>query len=120
MRQEIYADPYALEDWDQVFGRCFVHIANSLVWRFVTMQDPPTVPPTAKWYTEAGLPWFKYYADARKSLPGASTFKGVKSVAQLGKSKKKRPLPENESANPQNVVTLRAGLAPGQVREGMF
>lgn len=57
MRQEIFRDPYHLEDWDQErTNRCFVHLANSLVWRQITGHEPPTVPPTAKEYSQAGLP----------------------------------------------------------------
>jgi hypothetical protein len=57
MEQEIYADPFDFEDWDRsISSRCFVHIANSLVWRAITGQAPPTEPPTAAAYTAAGLP----------------------------------------------------------------
>ena len=52
MRQEIYEDPYRFQDWDQAHtGRCFVHIANTLVWRSITGGEPPTAPPTAEEYT---------------------------------------------------------------------
>jgi hypothetical protein len=44
MRQEIYDDPFELEDWDTKHrGRCFVHLANSMVWRAITGDEPPTV-----------------------------------------------------------------------------
>ncbi len=62
MKQEIYDDRYGLDAWDQRHSsRCFVTIANSAVWTAITGERPPTEPPTAKEYTEAGLPWFDYY-----------------------------------------------------------
>ncbi len=61
MRQEIYEDPFKLSDWDMdQKSRCFVHLANSLVWRAITGNAPPTVPFTAKEYNDHGLPWFDY------------------------------------------------------------
>jgi len=121
MRQEIYDDPFKLSDWDTEHpSRCFVHIANSMVWSAVTGQQPPTVPPTAAEYTNHGLPWFEYYDDSAKAISGTKALKGLKSVAELGKEKGDVPLPENESTELGNVVQLRKGLAPGQVREGAF
>lgn len=120
MRQEIYDDPQRFADWDtSVRARCFVHLANSLVWRAVTGDAPPTVPPTAAEYTRAGLPWFDYYSDT-PALNGADALRRVKSVVQLGASKHDVPLPENESVDVANVVKLRAKLKKDEVREGSF
>jgi hypothetical protein len=117
MKQEIYDDPYKLKDWDlKHSSRCFVHIANSLVWRQITGENPPTVPPTAKEYKRAGLPWFDYYSDA-KALKGSKKLAKLKSVATLGKKKGEVPLPENESVTPDHVIKLRKKLANNQVRE---
>lgn len=121
MRQEIYEDPFDINDWDvDHASRCFIHITNSLVWRSITSEDPPTTPPTAREYTEAGFPWFDYYADGEKHLEGSKLLQGLKSVATLGKEKSDVPLPENESIDVDHVVTIREGLRPGQVREGAF
>ncbi len=121
MRQEIYDDPYKLSDWetDQT-SRCFVHIANSMVWRSITGKNPPTVPPTAEDYTRRRLPWFDYYDDSNTAIKGSKILKGLKSVATLGKDKGDVPLPENESVDPDNIIELRKDLQPGQVREGQF
>ena len=120
MEQEIYEDPFDINDWDlEHTSRCFVHIANSLVWRVITGQNPPTPPPTSKEYNDAGLPWFDYYSDG-KALKGSKKLKGMKSVAEMGKQKGDVPLPENETVTPETVVHLRAKLAKGQVREGVF
>ena len=121
MRQEIYDDPHAFADWDlRQRGRCFVHLANALVWRAVTGENPPTTPPTAEEYTRAGLPWFDYYAADREALAGAKRFDGMKSVAELGKKKGEVPLPENASVEPTNVVGLGKGHRENEVREGAF
>jgi hypothetical protein len=121
MRQEIYQDRFDLDDWDLTQrSRCFVHIANSLVWRAITGSTPPTPPPTAKEYQRAGLPWFDYYAENLTAVDGATTLEDLQSVAALGAKKGEVPLPENESVEAGPVVKLRAGLKKDQVREGAF
>jgi hypothetical protein len=120
MKQEIYSDPFGLDEWEQgEKGRCFVHIANSLVWREITSRQPPTTPPTAKEYSKAGLPWFDYYDDA-EALEGAKELAGLKSVVELGQEKGDMPLPENESVTPETIVKLRRHLKRDEVREGRF
>ena len=94
------------EDWDlSSRSRCFVRIANSLHWRAVTGEAPPTTPPTAKDYTRAGLPWFAHYDDA-KPLPGSTILSRLKSVFAMGEQKGEAPLPENESFEPPEPVRL--------------
>ena len=121
MKQEIYEDPFDFDDWEQTQkSRCFVHIANSLVWREITGQQPPTTPPTAREYAQADLPWFDYYDDRATALDGAPALAGLKSVAELGQEKGDVPLPENESVTPETVIQLRRNLKPDEVREGRF
>jgi len=120
MQQEICEDPYDPADWKvDDSSRCFVHIANSLVWRTITGEPPPTVPFTAKEYRKSGLPWFKYYGEG-SALGGSSILKALKSIVGLASERQENPLPENESVEPVPVVHLRAGLQEGQVREGAF
>jgi hypothetical protein len=119
MEQEIYDDPLILADWDLGHrSRCFVHLANALVWRAMTGESPPTTPFTAEEYTRRGLPWFDYYAADARALEGAAALAGMKSVAELGKEKGGVPLPENATVEPGNVVKLRKGLGRDEVREG--
>jgi hypothetical protein len=121
MRQEIYDDPFDFNDWDtKQRSRCFVHITNSLVWRAITDEAPPTVPLTAKEYNRHGLPWFDYYDDQAIALEGSNRLKELKSVLQMGKDKGDNPLPENESVAPEHIVKLRNQLKKDQVREGCF
>jgi hypothetical protein len=120
MKQEIFEDPFDLEDWDTPHSsRCFVHIVNSLAWRAITGFPPPTIPPTAKQYSNAGLPWFDYYDDQAKSLPGSDELGKLKSVFSLGQSKCEQPLPENETCNPQPTIVIQSKTNQ-QVREGAF
>ena len=121
MRQEIYEDPFSIHDWDTENGsRCFIHLVNSVTWREITGQAPPSRPPTAKQYTNAGYPWFDYYDTEQKALDGSKTLASVKSVRQKGEEKRCDPLPENESVSISNLVKLRSGLKPHQVREADF
>ncbi|MFO0989218.1 MAG: hypothetical protein U1F37_17955 [Alphaproteobacteria bacterium] len=107
MRQEIYDDPHGLDAWDQRHAsRCFVTIANSLAWRAIAGELPPTVPPTAKDYSAAGLPWFLVLCRRREGARGRRKFAGLKSVAALGKDKNESPLPENDTAECQREVRL--------------
>ena len=108
MRQEVYEDPYGLDAWDQRHAsRCFVSIANSKQWMAVTGERPPTLPPSAKDYTEAGFPWFQWYGGDADALAGAEKLASLTSVAELGKRKGEDPLPENEGTGVGSVRTVR-------------
>ena len=108
MRQEIYEDYHGLDVWDQRHPvRCFVTIANSTQWMAMTGERPPTKPPTAKDYTEAGLPWYDYYDADHEAVSGSDILKSVKSVVQTGEEKGEAALPENESISGNQVVSLK-------------
>lgn len=120
MRQDIIEDPFEFDDWDTgIRGRCFVHIANSMTWRSITGQDPPTVPLTADEYNKRGFPWFDYYSEG-ESLPGSTRLNSVKSVKEKGKEKKDVPLPENKSVDPYHTLKLNSYMIKNRVREGDF
>ena len=108
MKQEIYNDRYGLDVWDQRnSSRCFVTIANSAGWTAITGERPPTEPPTAKEYTEAGLPWFDYYGGDAVAVEGAQKLKGLTSVVEMGKEKGESAAPENESVDVERIIALR-------------
>ncbi len=117
MRQEVYDDNYGLEAWDKtVSSRCFVHILNSVQYRTVTGSNPPSAPPSAVDYAEAGLPWFEFYASDLVALSGAASLAGLDSVAALNIKKGAGVLDDNELVEPDKVIKLQKG----QVREGEF
>ena len=81
MRQEIYEDDYGFDVWDtSASARCFVHILNSVQYFAVCGVSPPHKPPTAREYTDAGLPWFDYYDADRVALEGAKKLASLDGV----------------------------------------
>ena len=119
MRQEIYDDPYSFNVWDRsASSRCFVHILNSLQYFSVTNEKPPTRPPTAKQYTDAGLPWFDYYDADRKALASTTKLSKLKSVATIKSKQRRDDLTDNEPVFPEKVIKL-SKHGP-DVREGDF
>lgn len=83
MNQEIYRDRFGLDAWDQNQGnRCFVTMANSMQWMAITGERPPTRPPTARQYAEAGLPWFLHYDRDREAMAGAERLAALESVPE--------------------------------------
>ena len=117
MHQEIYDDPYGPDAWDQRHAsRCFVTIANSVQWMAMTGERPPTEPPSAKDYTDAGMPWFSYYGGDAEAVEGAEKFKSLVSVATMGEQKGETPLQDNESLDVERIIALRAAVAR-EVRE---
>jgi hypothetical protein len=119
MTQEIYDDPFAFADWDlRHRSRCFLHLANSMAWRQITGAEPPTVPPTAKEYTEHGLPWFDYYAETPAVDGGGTLGKVLKSVGELGKAKGDASVSDDDSVVPTPVLQVGPARRPDKaVRE---
>jgi len=117
MKQDISADRFNFKDWDlEHFSRCYIHLANSLSWRAITGEAPPTIPPTAEHYSRYGLPWFEYYSDA-PAVEGSDILGGLKSVAQIDAEHPDNQgiLPENATAKPSHIVKL--GRDADKVRE---
>ena len=96
----------------------FVSIVNSAQWMAMSGERPPTSPPTARSYTEAGLPWFDYYRGDAAAVDGAEKFKGIAGVAKIAEQKG-NPIADNETIDPPYVIKLGNG-GPRQVREGPF
>ena len=80
-------------------------MVNSVQWMAVTGEPPPTEPPTAKQYTQAGLPWFDYYRSDAEAVAGAEKLKEVASMAQISKEKGNM-LPENETLDVCSVMVF--------------
>jgi hypothetical protein len=110
MRQQIYADPYGLDAWDQsISSRCFVTLVDAVQWREITGVAPPTRPPTAADYTKAGLPWFDYYAADLETLSGAPALALVKSVAEMASEKGDQVLGPDGEVNPGTIISIGPG-----------
>jgi hypothetical protein len=121
MKQKVYSDPYKSADWDLDHrSRCFAHVTNSIVWKAITGEAPPTKPPTAKQYNAHGFPWFDYYDADLKALDGTKALQDLKSIAQMSAGKGETVLPENESFQTKTVITLKGGKSKHLVREGKF
>ncbi|MCC7176686.1 MAG: hypothetical protein IT159_15940 [Bryobacterales bacterium] len=119
IRQKVYKDPHGISAWDLTqSSRCFVHILNSAQYRAVTGRMPPTEPLTAQAYTNAGLPWFDYYAADQAALAGSPKLASLDSVAAMGIKKGASPLTDNVPVNPGQVIRIRPDGST--VREGSF
>lgn len=118
MRQEIYDDPYKLEDWAEgEKRRCFVHLANSIHWQRITGERPPHPPFTAQDYTERGLPWFDYYAD-HAAVDGLPALAGLKCVFTMGQVKGQPLFSKDRSVSVAKIIELRRNMGEQWVREG--
>ena len=117
MRQKIYRDKYGFETWVRsARSRCFVHILNSEQYLQASGAAPPSMPPTAKDYTDAGLPWFDYYGGDLTALDGAQKLTGLDSVAAKKLKQGEGVLADNDPVQPAVVKTLHGD----RVREGEF
>lgn len=107
MKQKIYDDPYGLDAWDQRHAsRCFVTIVNSVQWLTMTGELPPDSPPTAKTYSEAGMPWFDYYDGDATAVAGAEKFKTITSVAQIVEGEGITTMQDNETIDVPHTIKL--------------
>src|SRR5262249_52379543 len=117
IKQEIAEDPFGYAAWDtSVSSRCFVHLLNSAVYRRVTGADPPHTPPTAKEYTDAGIPWFDYYVKG-ETLPGSGVLAKLDGVAGV-LLKRGKKLDDNKPLDIAMTVDLSSSVKT--IRDGGF
>jgi|GEM_PF-105754 len=112
MRQEIYQDQRPVSDYDlHNRHRCYVHLCNSLVWRKLTGENPPTSPPTADEYNRHGYPWFDFYSET-PAVDGGTELRKLKSVATIGKEQSETPFLENGSVAPKKIISISHDQPP--------
>jgi hypothetical protein len=88
MKQVILPDPHGIGTWDgENYGRLFIHILNSEMFREVTGEAPPPTPVSARTYTEHGFPWFKLYDEGMGDIEAPEELAKVKSVVELDQEK---------------------------------
>lgn len=118
MQQEVYEDELGIDVWDTgAMSRCFIHLVNSEQYLGITGHVPPTEPPSAKQYTDAGMPWFDYYAVDKVALKGAKTLAQLDSVAAKTIKLGKKILGKNEPVTPKRTVSLGS---KARVRDGQW
>jgi len=118
MRQEIYKDERAMEDYDhELTSRCFVHLCNSETWRSVTGSRPPQRPISAQLYAQHGLPWFDYYRDDLSSIDGSKELAAIKTVTELYENNEADILPENQTVEPNVIIAEGLQRRPQKVKE---
>ena len=116
MSQEIYEDKWGLHAWDMRNGkRCFVTIANSEQWLYLTGERPPSKPPSAEAYAALGLPWYDYYSDA-PALGGSEKLAGMTSIGELD-PKGKTTSESSVDISPKTVISVGETERKREVRE---
>jgi hypothetical protein len=87
MKQKIYPDSYGINTWDETnFGRVYIHIVNSMMYREITGKEPPNTPITAKNYNQHHLPWFDLYDEQKGDVVASTILSQVKSVKEMDKN----------------------------------
>ena len=113
MRQEIYPDEYGVDTWDpENYGRVYVHIVNSMMFREITGLEPPPTPVSARMYAEHGFPWCELYDEGKGDVDPSKTLAGVKSVKQMDK---KKGFGNQQDDNPVKIADGQAKkIKPGE------
>ncbi|MEZ4405080.1 MAG: hypothetical protein R3A52_01130 [Polyangiales bacterium] len=117
MKQEIYADTRAPEDYATDLGEaCFVHVLNSAMWKRCTGEAPPQPPVTAEQYRRYNLPWFDYYRDDAKPVEATGILSKLKSVFAVAKEKQSPVFADQPAMPDVPIVHLGPEDRPGSVR----
>jgi hypothetical protein len=119
MQQKIYPDPHGIDTWDQTnFGRVYIHIVNSMMYREITGKEPPATPVSAKTYTQYGFPWFALYDEGKGDLAAADALTKVKSIKEMDKEKGFAPQQDDSSVEIANQQVKKLPVDTDQVRDG--
>jgi hypothetical protein len=93
VRQKVYRSALPKSAWDiSAAERVFVHLVNASHWAAITDEPPPSRPPTAKAYRDAGLPWFDEYSDDHAVVSGSPILRRVAPLTSLLRPRKADPL----------------------------
>ena len=100
MKQKIYPDPHGIDTWDENdYGRVYVHIVNSMMYREITGKEPPATPITAKTYAQYKLPWYDLYDENLSDISASDELSQVKTVKEMEEQDYWNPLQDDDSVD---------------------
>ena len=121
MRQKIYPDDYGLDTWDpENYGRVYIHIVNSMMYREITGTEPPSTPVSARTYTEYGLPWFDLYDEAKGDVIASTELVGVKSIKEKDQEHGFTGQQDDDTVAIAPGQTVTLGKSPNAVEDGKW
>lgn len=119
MKQKIYPDPHGIDTWDQDnYGRVYVHIVNSMMFREITGNEPPSTPVTAKTYAQYKLPWFDLYDDHMSDIEAPEMLQNVKSIKEMDEQKGFEPQQDDSPVNVPDDLVIKYKLKTDEVQDG--
>ena len=120
MKQKIYPDPHGIDTWDTGnYGRVFVHIVNSMMYRQITGKEAPPTPVSAQQYTANGLPWFDLYDEHMGDIAAPENLQNVQSVKEMDEEKGFKPQQDDSSVNvPDDQVTKYNMKSDNEIKDG--
>ena len=119
MKQKIYEDKHGIEAWDpDDYGRVYVHIVNSLMYREITGEEAPPTPVTAKLYAERGYPWFDLYDEHLDDMAAPDALKDVKSIKEMDAEKGFDPQQDDDSVDVPEENIIKYKMKPDEVENG--
>lgn len=84
IEQIIIADSYGVATWDENRRRALtIHLVNSLSYKEITGNDPPSSPITKDQYEYRGIPWFSHYDEKTPRVAASSLFRRILGVSEI-------------------------------------
>ena len=118
MVQTIHRDPHGVDAYEARGTRLFIHLVDSLRWREITGQEPPSTPITAATYAKHGLPWFELQDRGAPAVEPSATLGAVKSLGEIDAEELGEHAPTDTIDDPP-VVKLPFPL-PGTITDGQW
>ncbi|HLU11181.1 MAG TPA: hypothetical protein VK003_16025 [Oceanobacillus sp.] len=119
MRQKIYPDLHGIDTWDQEnYGRVYVHIVNSMMFREITGKEPPPTPITAKTYAQYKFPWFDLYDDHMGDVEAPEALQNVKSVKEMDEQKGFQTQQDDSPVNVPDDLIIKYKVKTDDVQDG--
>lgn len=119
MRQQIYPDTHGVDTWDlERFGRVYVHLVNSMMYREITGLEPPATPVSAQTYASHGYPWFDLYDEDLGDVQKSKILEDVKSIKEMDQEKGFEGQQDDTSFEVPADKVVKYGLPNGKVRDG--
>lgn len=121
IEQKIYEDKYGVETWDENhYGRVYIHIVNSLMFKQITGLEPPETPIDAETYQKYELPWFEVYDEPLVDVGASEKLYQVKPIKLIDKIKNVFSKEEFVSLDIEDEKVKKINITSKKIKDGKW